>query len=128
MNQKTLICDECLNEFSLKAVGIQYAEVKVNDQQLTLIYFACTKCNKIYRVSLQDARYTELKEDLERIKMRIRRNRGGNNEELLRQLNSMMQKKQERFDVYVEKLNKKFNGTFTFVVSENNSKGIKYLP
>ena len=49
MNQKTLICDECLNEFSLKAVGIQYAEVKINDQQLTLIYFACPKCNKIYR-------------------------------------------------------------------------------
>ena len=69
-----------------------------------------------------------VKEDLERIKMRIRRNHGSNNEELLRQLNSMMQKKQVRFDAYVEKLNKKFNGTFTFVVSENNNKGIKYLP
>ena len=128
MNQKTLFCDLCKYEFSLKAVGIKSAEVKINDQQLTLIYFACPKCNKIYRLSVQDGHYQELKEDVEKIKLRIRKSHGSNNNEAISRLMSMLAKKQERFSRYSDKLNKKFDGTFTFVVSENNNKGIKYLP
>ena len=128
MSQETVFCDLCKHEFSLKAVGIKSAEVKVNDQQLTLIYFACPKCNKIYRLSLQDGRYQELKEDVEKTKQRIRKSHGSNNEEAVSRLMSMLSKKQERFNAHIDKLNKKFNGTFTFVVSENNNKEIKYLP
>lgn len=131
MNQKTrVICDECKHEFFLEAVNIESAEVKVNDQQLTLIYFTCPKCNKLYRVSLADARYFELREDLEKTKKRIRRNHGSNNEEMHRMLNQMVNRKLERLRSHTDKLNKKFPGTFTLVVSENNhqEKSIKYLP
>ena len=125
-----IICDECKNEFFLESVNIENAEAKVNNQQLTLIYFTCPKCNKIYRVSLADTRYFELREDLEKIKKRIRKNHGSNNEEMHRALNQMVNIKLERLRSHTDKLNKKFPGTFTLVVSENNhqEKSIKYLP
>ena len=125
-----VVCDECKHEFFLESVNIENAEVKINNQQLTLIYFTCPKCNKLYRVSLTDARYFELREDLEKTKKRIRRNHGSNNEEMHRMLNQMVNRKLERLRSHTDKLNKKFPGTFTLVVSENNHKEkyIKYLP
>lgn len=125
-----VVCDECKHEFFLESVNIENAEVKINNQQLTLIYFTCPKCNKLYRVSLVDARYFELREDLEKTKKRIRRNHGSNNEEMHRMLNQMVNRKLERLRSHTDKLNKKFPGTFTLVVSKNNhqEKSIKYLP
>lgn len=49
---------------------------------------------------------------------------------MARMLNSMVFKKKQRLEEYVDKVNKMFPGTFTFVASENNHKEqtIKYLP
>lgn len=123
-------CDECEHEFILEAVGIHGAIVELNGVPVTLVYFACPKCNKIYRISIQDRRYYELVEDLEKTKKRIRRNHGSNNQEMARMLNSMVFKKKQRLEEYVDRVNKMFPGTFTFVASENNHKEqtIKYLP
>lgn len=125
-----IVCDECKHEFYLDAVGIHEAIVELNGVPVTLVYFACPKCNKIYRISIQDRRYYELVEDLEKTKKRIRRNHGSNNVEMARMLNSMVVKKHERLAAYVKKVNETFNGTFTFVASENNQeeKSIIYLP
>lgn len=125
-----MFCDECKHEFFLETVNIENAEVEINNQQLTLIYFTCPKCNKLYRVSLADARYFELREDLEKTKKRIRRNHGSNNEGMASMLNQMVYKKLERLRHHTDKLNKMFPGTFTLVVSENNheEKFIQYLP
>lgn len=132
MNQKKIriVCDECKHEFYLNAVGIHEAIVELNGVPVTLVYFACPKCNKIYRISIQDKRYYELVEDLEKTEKRIRRNCGSNNQEMARMLNSMVFKKKQRLGEYVDKVNKMFPGTFTFVMSENNHKEqtIKYLP
>ena len=129
-----IVCDECKHEFYLDAVGIHEAIVELNGVPVTLVYFACPKCNKIYRISIrisiQDRRYYELVEDLEKTKKRIRRNHGSNNQEMARMLNSMVFRKKQRLEEYVDKVNKMFSGTFTFVASENNHKEqtIKYLP
>ena len=125
-----IFCDECKFEFSLNTVNIQNATIDIGGQNLILAYFTCPKCNKIYRVSIMDARYFELREDLENTKKRIRRNHGSNNDELVRVLNQMVNRKLERLKNHADKLNKMFPGTFTFVVSENNheEKHIKYLP
>ena len=126
-----IVCDECKHEFYLDAVGIHEAIVELNGVPVTLVYFACPKCNKIYRISIQDRRYYELVEDLEKAKKkRTRRNHGSNNQEMARMLNSMVFKKKQRLEEYVDKVNKMFPGTFTFVASENNHKEqtIKYLP
>lgn len=127
-NQKTIVCDECGYEFPLESVNIQEQSVKCENEQLSLMFFTCPKCNKIYRVLLKDARYEELRVDLEKTKRRIRRNHGSNNVEFARTLNNMVFKKAERLKNHCKKLLAKYNGTFTFVASENNSKEIKYLP
>lgn len=132
MSQKKaiIVCDECKHEFYLDAVGIHEAIVELNGVPVTLVYFVCPKCNKIYRISIQDRRYYELVEDIEKTKKRIQRNNGSNNQEMARMLNSMVFKKKKRLEEYVDKVNKMFTGTFTFVASENNHKEqtIKYLP
>lgn len=123
-------CDECEHEFFLNAVGINEAPIELNGVPVILVYFACPKCNKIYRVSIQDKRYYEMKEDLEKTKKKIRKIYGSNNVEFARVLNSMVVKKHERLRAYVDKVNSAFPGTFVFVTSENNheEKTIKYLP
>ena len=125
-----IVCDECKHEFYLDAVGIHEAIVELNGVPVTLAYFACPKCNRIYRISILDRRYYELVEDLEKTKKRIRKNHGSNNQKMARALNSMVFKKKQRLEEYVDKVNKMFPGTFTFVASENNHKEqtIKYLP
>ena len=125
-----IVCDECKHEFYLDAVGIHEAIVELNGVPVTLAYFTCPKCNRIYRISILDGRYYELVEDLEKTKKRIRKNHGSNNQEMARMLNSMVFKKKQRLEEYVDKVNKMFPGTFTFVASENNHKEqtIKYLP
>lgn len=126
----TVVCDECKNEFSMNAVDIQEATINLGGQALRLVYFTCPKCNKIYRITLKDERYEELKEDLERTKKRIRRNYGSRNDEMARTLHEMVTKKHERMRNHLTQLNAKYPGTFTFVASENNHKDkiITYLP
>lgn len=126
-----IVCDECKHELYLDSVEINEAIVEINGVPVTLVYFACPKCDKIYRISIQDKRYYELVEDLEKTKKRIRRSFGKNNIEKAETLNSMVFKKKERLANYVQAVNQMFPGTFTFVASENNNKEnrkIKYLP
>ena len=129
-NKYLLKCDDCNYEFLLSADHINEAEVVINDQPFALVYYTCPKCKKIYRITLKDKRYEELAEDLVRTKNRIRKNHGSNNDELARVLNEMVRKKHSRLKSHLDRLNKQFPGTFTFVVSENNQKDkfIKYLP
>ena len=126
----TIVCDECKHEFYLDAVKIHEAIVELNGVPVTLVYFTCPKCNKIYRISIQDKRYYELAEDLEKTKKRLQRSRSSKNQELARMLSSMVFKKKQRLEEYVDKVNKMFQGTFTFVAYENNHKEqtIKYIP
>lgn len=125
----TVHCDDCKHEFSMDTVDIQQATVTLDGQVLTLVYFACPKCNKIYRITLQDERYDELRMDLEKTKKRIRRNHGSGSVEFAGTLNTMVRRKLERLRDYTTKLNGKYPGTFVFAVPENGEgKIIKYLP
>ena len=132
VNKSNLLikCDKCKHEFFLNSVGINEANIMLLDTPVTLVYFTCPKCNKIYRVSIQDKRYYEMKEDLEQTKNRMQKYNGRQNDEMSKTLYSMVVKKHERLKAYVEKVNHAFPGTFVFVASENNheEKIIKYLP
>lgn len=126
----TVICDGCKYEFLLNNIQLKEEKIILNNTPVNLVYFTCPNCEKIHRVSIQDARYYDLKEDLEKTKKRIRKNQGSKNIELAETLNNMVIKKHERLKAHVDKVNKMFPGTFTFEVSENNPKEkvIKYLP
>lgn len=123
-------CKECKCEFSMDTVDIQETVIDLDEQIMTLVYFACPECNKVYRIILKDKRFDELKKDLEETKKRMQRNQGSGDEEFARQLDDMVFKKLNRLRNHVENLNVKFPGTFVFVASENNheQKIIKYLP
>lgn len=123
-------CDNCEIEFSLNAVKINKTKIVLNNTPVHLVYFVCPKCNKIYRISIQDAKYYDLKKDLEKIKKKIQKNQGSNNLELARQLNDMANKKHKRLSDHVEVVNRMFPGEFIFEVSKGklNKKVIKYLP
>lgn len=123
-----IICDECKHEFLLSDVGINQELVEIRGTLVNLVYFACPKCNKIYRISIQDRRYYELVDDLEKMKKRIRKNFDSGDVQKAKRLNKSLQRKQQRLAQYVNLVNQKLNGTFTFVTSENNQKEIKYLP
>ena len=127
---KVVYCVECKHEFSMNSVEIKEATVNLDGQDFTLVYFACSKCDKIYRVMIKDKRYDELVEDLESTKLRIQKNHGSGREEFASMLHSMVNKKHQRLKNHIVNLNGKFPGTFTFVASENNheDKIIKYLP
>ena len=124
----TVFCDNCKHEFSMDSVDIQTTTVKLGRHSLDLNYFACPKCNKIYRISLKDERCEEFSEDIKRTKKRIRKIYGSGNYELANRLDAMLRQKTLRFKNYIDKLNKKFPGTFVFEVSESGEKIIKYLP
>lgn len=126
--EKTIACNECGFEWPLNAVQIQEERIEIENEKLRLSFFTCPKCNKIYRISIQDRRYYELVEDFEKIKKRIRRNHGSNNQELARALTNAANKKLERLRNHVDKSAAKYPGTFTYVVSENKRKELVYLP
>lgn len=127
---KVILCDECKAGFSLNSVDIEKANVIVNGQELVLVYFACPGCEKIYRIMLRDDEYYKLNTDLEITKTRMRKAYDSGNEELARVLNEMVMKKHARLSSHIDKVNKRFPGTFTFVTSENKHKDkiIEYLP
>ena len=127
---KIVFCDECKYEFSMNTVNIENANVVINGQELILVYFACPKCKKIYRIMLKDDKCYVLNVDLEIAKDRMQKTYKSGNKEFARTLNSMVLKKQERLKNHLSNMDKKFPGTFTFVASENNHKDkiIKYLP
>ena len=127
---KVLECDECKHEFVLNAVNIKKNKIELNGVIVDLVYFTCPKCDKIYRVSIQDARYYELVEDLEKAKKKMIKKHGNNDMETARVLDKMVRLKLERLKKHVKLVNKMFPGTLTFVASENNPKEkiIKYLP
>lgn len=131
MNKTAIIyCDECKHKFSMNSVNINETTIEIGRYKLKLAYFACPKCNKIYRIALMDERYAELKKDFELIKTKMIRAINCGNVELVRALNNLMIKKRQRLGKHLENLNNKFSGTFTFEVSKNNQnqKEIKYLP
>jgi len=129
-SENIIKCDECGYEFSLKAVDIHKEKIALNNTVVDLVYFVCPDCRKIYRVSIQDARYYDLADDLEKARRRLRKSHGSNDEEKVRVLQTMVTRKHERLAAYVGKVNQMFQGTFVFEASENNpeNKTIKYLP
>lgn len=127
--EKVIICDKCMSEFLVESVKIDKCSVEIDGKMFLLNYFTCPKCNSIYRVLLvEEQKFNELLEDVMIIKNRIRKCKGNGNVRLHKQLQNMSVKKKNRICRYVESVNSKYSGAFTFKSSENNKKEIIYLP
>lgn len=127
MNQKLKIkCDNCEYKFFLDAAGINDEDIIIDGQEYELQYFACPKCDKLYRVLLKDSKYYDLVEELADAKTRIRRSWGKLGQQMQQVLNEVAKKKQERLKAYSIKLNQKFSGVFEFTTPENGERHIIY--
>lgn len=125
--EKIIVCNECNSEFFLRSIKVKESAIEISGQQLSLVYFKCPQCGKLYRVTLKDGEYSALVEDLENTKKQIRRAKGKGNLYLQNRLVSMVYRKRERLQNHVARLNAKYSGTFT-EVSGNGTTIIKYLP
>lgn len=119
-------CDKCEHEFLLNAVGINDANVTINEQEYELQYFACPECDKVYRILLKDPKYYKLVKELESAKERIIYNRGKVGQRMQEMLNEVAMKKQQRLKAYSIKLNQKFTGVFEFTIPESGERHIIY--
>lgn len=127
--EKIIVCDKCSAEFLVKSVTINECSVEIGSEVLLLKYFTCPKCNEIYKVLLvNEQEYKTLVDDLMSVEKRMRRQKGKGNVYLLDQLQKMALRKKARIQSYVQSMNAKYGGTFTFKASENNQKEIVYLP
>lgn len=124
MSKKRVKCNRCKKEFLLRAVDIEEAVGTINGKELTLMFFTCPKCNEIYRICLKDEQYKFLQNDLEVTKERYRKSKSVGTSRLLSELSDMIQIKSKRLKDYIELMDKKYPGTFTF--TSKNKKGIIY--
>lgn len=127
IGEKVIVCDKCSAEFFVKSVKIEKCSVEMNGKTLFLNYFVCPKCNQIYKVLLvEEQKYYELINDLLLIEKRMQKLNGKLNVQMLERLQKIAQIKKDKIKSYVNKMNHKYDGTFTFATSKNNQKEIIY--
>lgn len=127
IGEGVIVCDKCSAVFLIKSVKIEECSVRIEGKQLLLDYFVCPECNQIYKVFLvEEQKYRKLVDDLLSIEKRIQKCNGSRNVYLLTRLQNMALVKKNKIQSYVNNMNQKYDGTFTFV-SKNNQKEIVYL-
>ena len=126
---KKVMCDECKYELDMAAVKIEETEILLNGEKMTLSYFVCPNCRKIYKVCLSDKKYKNLVEDLEATKKRVVRSSGNGNIAFAKTLSKMVLKKVQRIKAHLSNLNGKYPGTFVFNnPDDKEDDSINYLP
>ena len=121
-------CDACSYEFPFLSVKIKEATVQgVSD--MTIRYFTCPKCGKLYPILLMDQKYRELLNDFVQAKLRYTKAlRKPGNVGVASMLGESMMRKKQRLSAHHENIRRKYPGTFTIVSSEGNEDIINYLP
>ena len=123
----TIKCDECGHEFPLKSAGIQETRVEGVQEALTLVYFTCASCGKVYACSLRDDRWHELRQDLDEAKRRVKRNWTRVSEDQLVNLQKIANKKLQKIKAHEDAMQRKYPGGFT-VVRRGATEHVKYEP
>lgn len=123
-----LICDSCEKKFDLDSVGITSTNIDLDEGLCEVDFFYCPSCRRVYLVAIRDARWLELKEDLDNQSMRLRRAIKRDDKDLSKTITGMVQVKKDRLGRYTERLKKKYEGRFTLVTTENGTEDLKLLP
>lgn len=123
---KVIVCDQCKHEFLIGSVGIKECSVEIEGKELLLDYFMCPSCKTVYKVLfVEEQEYRRLVDDLVSTQHRIQKMYGKQktmqNVQLIKNLQSMANRKSERLKKYVEGMNAKYSGSFTYIATENNN-------
>ncbi|MBO7289562.1 MAG: hypothetical protein J6V03_06170 [Clostridia bacterium] len=124
----TIICDFCKKEFSLQSVDdINFFTFPWKGKEITLHYFLCPKCNKIYKAGFSDEHSRMLASDLKVAEIRyakaVKRNA---TEKQLSSLFNLVKVKRKKLAAYKQKLGNMFPGEFVFSTLQDGQMGIFY--
>lgn len=108
-----ITCDSCGKTFRLSSDKIQEGVVE-NITKVSVSYFVCPKCKKVYTILIRDEKFGVLQDDYIKTKERyekLYKKYFGKNEgeELLSQVFSSMLAKQQRLRQYEESLMSRVN-------------------
>lgn len=107
-----IVCDSCGKTFCLSSDKIY--EGVVENTKISVSYFVCPKCKKVYSILIRDEKFNALQNDYIKTKERyekLYKKYFGKNEgeELLSQVFSSMLSKHQRLRQYEESLTAKVN-------------------
>lgn len=128
MGDINIICDSCGKQFKLSSVGIKTSLIDLDEGACDVVFFNCPSCKIVHLVSVQDARWTELKTDLDKQVKRQARMHGRENTQLAKVIAEMIEKKKARLSKHVDNLKRKYDGRFTLVTTENGTEDLQFLP
>lgn len=128
MGDINIICDSCGKQFKLSSVGIKTSLIDLDEGACDVVFFNCPSCKRVHLVSVQDARWTELKTDLDKQVKRQARMHGRENTQLAKVIAEMIEKKKARLSKHVDNLKRKYDGRFTLVTTENGTEDLQFLP
>lgn len=128
MGDINIICDSCGKQFKLSSVGIKTSLMDLDEGACDVVFFNCPSCKRVHLVSVQDARWTELKTDLDKQVKRQHRMYGRDNQQLAKVIAEMTEKKKARLSKHVDNLKRKYDGRFTLVTTENGTEDLQFLP
>lgn len=128
MGDINIICDSCGKQFKLSSVGIKTSLMDLDEGACDVVFFNCPSCKRVHLVSVQDARWTELKTDLDKQVKRQARMHGRENPQLAKVIAEMIEKKKARLSKHVDNLKRKYDGRFTLVTTENGTEDLQFLP
>lgn len=81
MDDKTLVCDKCSEEWKLSQTKLNSQKVKNEyKQEMIVTFFLCPKCKKIYVVNIIDDRSRALKEKMNKSLKMLKRSQEGTQE------------------------------------------------
>lgn len=128
MGEINIICDSCGKQFKLSSVGIKTSLMDLDEGACDVVFFNCPSCKRVHLVSVQDARWTELKTDLDKQVKRQARMHGREKPQLAKVIAEMIEKKKARLSKHVDNLKRKYDGRFTLVTTENGTEDLRFLP
>ena len=124
-------CDECNKTFEESTIHIYEQDVNIENRILSLTYFCCPRCGKIFPCALISDDMKEIQKDMQEQRAKLSRmikkqesfGKGIYNPSIVFQIKSV-QKKLDRLKIKSDKLMQRFNGQFAF----NEDGEIVYLP
>lgn len=128
MRDIKIVCDNCEKQFTLSSVGIKTSHMDLDEGPCDVVFFNCPSCKVVYLVSVQDARWTELKIDLDKQIKRQAKMHGRNDLQMAKLIGELISTKKERLRKHVAKLKSKYDGHFTLVRTDDGTEELKLLP
>lgn len=128
MRDIKIVCDNCGKQFTLSSVGIKTSSIDLDEGVCDVVFFNCPSCKRVHLVSVQDARWTELKTDLDKQVKRQARMHGRENPQLAKLISELISTKKERLGRHTEKLKSKYDGRFTLVQTDSGTEELQLLP